>query len=80
MSKARVSYMTGKQSFPDGCMTGKHARTVIFLACQGELEGMSPERRPLVAAMVSQQVEYCICFLGNARVETSSSLFGYKFI
>lgn len=29
MSKARVSYMTGKQSFPDGCMIRKHARTVM---------------------------------------------------
>ena len=29
MSKARVGYMTGKQAFPDGCMTGKQARTDV---------------------------------------------------
>lgn len=29
MSKARVGYVTEKQAFPDGCMTGKQARTVV---------------------------------------------------
>ena len=36
------------------------------LVCQGEAGGMSPER-PLVTAVVSQQVECAFCFLGNAK-------------